>query len=67
MIDGQYRRPTGLLERIIGAQMVRDHEPENLWTVKQLAAQPTDQIVEIGCGADNDSAYRSNYCVVGIK
>jgi ubiquinone/menaquinone biosynthesis C-methylase UbiE len=51
MIVGQYRRPTGLLGRIIGAQMVRDHEPENLWTVEQLAAQPTDQIVEIGCGA----------------
>jgi SAM-dependent methyltransferase len=50
-IDGQYRRPTGLLGRIIGAKMVRDHEPENLWTVDQLAPQPTDHILEIGCGA----------------
>jgi ubiquinone/menaquinone biosynthesis C-methylase UbiE len=51
IIDGQYRRPTGLLGHIIGARMVRDHEPENLWTVDQLATQPTDYIVEIGCGA----------------
>lgn len=51
ILDDQYRRPTGLLGRYIGAQMARDHRPENLWTVANLHAAPTDEILEIGCGA----------------
>jgi ubiquinone/menaquinone biosynthesis C-methylase UbiE len=50
-IDGQYRRPSGLVGRWIGERMVRDHQPENLWTVALLHTQPTDCILELGCGA----------------
>jgi ubiquinone/menaquinone biosynthesis C-methylase UbiE len=49
-IDGQFRRPSGLLGRYIGAGMARDHRPENLWTVACLDPQPEDHILEIGFG-----------------
>ena len=51
IIDNQYRRPTGLLGSYIGAKMARDHQPENLWTIAVLNAQPTDHILELGFGA----------------
>lgn len=50
IINGQYRRPSGLLGQFIGNQMAKDHQPENLWTVSVLQAQPTDHILEIGFG-----------------
>jgi ubiquinone/menaquinone biosynthesis C-methylase UbiE len=49
-IDGQFRRPSGLLGRYIGAGMARDHQPENQWTVACLDPQPGDRILEIGFG-----------------
>jgi ubiquinone/menaquinone biosynthesis C-methylase UbiE len=50
IINGQYRRPSGLLGQFIGNRMAKDHQPENLWTVAVLRAQPTDHILEIGFG-----------------
>ena len=50
VIDGQYRRPSGLLGRYIGAGMARDHRPENEWTVALVDPQPADRILEIGFG-----------------
>jgi ubiquinone/menaquinone biosynthesis C-methylase UbiE len=49
-IDGQYRRPSGLVGRWIGSRMARQHQPENGWTVNLLDVQPTDRILEIGFG-----------------
>lgn len=50
-LDQQYRCPTGPVGHLIGAQMVRQHEPEVQWTLSLLALTPTDQVLEIGCGA----------------
>lgn len=50
-LDQQYRCPSGPVGRLIGAQMVRQHEPEVQWTLSLLALTPTDQVLEIGCGA----------------
>jgi ubiquinone/menaquinone biosynthesis C-methylase UbiE len=49
-IDGQYRRPSGLVGRWIGGRMARQHQPENRWTVHLLDVKPTDHILEIGFG-----------------
>jgi ubiquinone/menaquinone biosynthesis C-methylase UbiE len=49
-IDGQYRRPTGIVGRWIGGKMAQQHVPENTWTVNLLGVQPTDHILEIGFG-----------------
>jgi ubiquinone/menaquinone biosynthesis C-methylase UbiE len=50
-IDRQHRLPHGLLGRLIGEKMVRQHQPETDWTVELLNLQPHDRAVELGCGA----------------
>ncbi len=49
-IDGQYRRPTGIVGWWIGRKMAEQHQPENLWTVQLLNLQPGDHVLEIGFG-----------------
>ena len=49
-IDGQFRRPSGIVGRMIGNRMAQQHVPENEWTVSLLSIQPTDHILEIGFG-----------------
>jgi ubiquinone/menaquinone biosynthesis C-methylase UbiE len=51
LLDRQYRCPSGLLGHFVGTQMVRQHEPEMQWTLSLLSLKPTDQVLEIGCGA----------------
>src|SRR4051794_9729244 len=50
-IDQQHRYPTGLVGRIIGERMLRQHAPETEWSVELLHLQPSDRILEIGFGA----------------
>ncbi len=50
ILDAQYRRPTGLLGRMIGRRMARDHRPENLWSIALLQAVPEDAVLELGFG-----------------
>jgi ubiquinone/menaquinone biosynthesis C-methylase UbiE len=50
-IDRQHRLPQGLLGRLVGEKMVRQHQPETDWTVELLDLQPHDRAVELGCGA----------------
>src|SRR3954453_2449880 len=50
-IDRQHRYPTGLVGQIIGERMVRQHAPETAWSIAMLELQPTDRVLEIGCGA----------------
>jgi SAM-dependent methyltransferase len=49
---GQFARPHGVAGRLAGWIMA--HRPSNrqrnLWTVRLLAVQPADRILEIGCG-----------------
>jgi len=49
-IDAQYRKPTGIVGRWIGAKMAQQHVPENEWTIKLLDVQPADKILEVGFG-----------------
>jgi ubiquinone/menaquinone biosynthesis C-methylase UbiE len=55
-IDRQHRLPHGLLGRLIGEKMVRQHQPETDWTVELLDLQPHDRAVELGCGAGHSLA-----------
>jgi len=50
LVDPQYRRPSGILGRYIGAKMIEQHAPENNWTVELLNAMPNDRVLEIGFG-----------------
>lgn len=50
-IDRQHQHPTGIVGRVIGARMVRQHAPETVWTIGQLAIAPDDHVLELGFGA----------------
>lgn len=47
----QYRSPGGLMGRLAGARMVRQHKPETAWTIDLLEIQPADTVLEVGFGA----------------
>ncbi|MBI1282240.1 MAG: methyltransferase domain-containing protein [Anaerolineaceae bacterium] len=49
-LNGQYRRPSGLIGRWVGGKMADQHRAENLWTVAHLHVQPTDKLLEVGFG-----------------
>lgn len=49
-IDGQYRRPSGLVGRWIGSKMAQQHKTENRWTVNLLDVQQTHHVLELGFG-----------------
>lgn len=51
LLDGQHGHPRGLVGRLLGEQMVRQHVPETTWTISLLDLQPADQVLEIGFGA----------------
>jgi SAM-dependent methyltransferase len=50
-LAGQYGHPTGLVGRLLGERMVRQHMAETAWTISLLNLQPKDQILELGFGA----------------
>ena len=47
----QYRSPSGMVGWLAGERMVRQHRPETAWTLNLLEIQPTDTVLEVGCGA----------------
>ncbi|EFH83842.1 class I SAM-dependent methyltransferase [Ktedonobacter racemifer] len=47
----QHQRPVGILGRMVGERMLRQHQPETDWTLDLLQIQPTDTILEVGFGA----------------
>jgi len=51
VVSRPYNRPVGIIGCIAGERMVKQHEPENIWSVSLLAIRPTDSILEIGFGA----------------
>ncbi len=51
LLTGQYGHPRGIVGRVLGEQMVRQHVSETDWTISRLNIQPEDQILELGFGA----------------
>lgn len=47
----QHQQPVGILGRMVGERMLRQHQPETDWTLDLLEIQPTDTILEVGFGA----------------
>src|SRR5215216_7451368 len=49
-IASQFRKPSGLLGRLIGNGMARGNEAEARWTIDLLNIQPDTRVLEIGFG-----------------
>lgn len=70
LLDGQHGHPTGIIGRMLGEQMVRQHMPETSWTISLLNLKPEDHVLELGFGAGKAielvAAQVSNGHVCGI-
>ena len=70
LLDGQSGHPTGIVGRMLGEQMVRQHRPETIWTFSLLDLKPEDHILELGFGAGKAielvAAHANNGHVSGI-
>jgi ubiquinone/menaquinone biosynthesis C-methylase UbiE len=51
VLNNQYPCPRGVMGRIAGELMVRQHATEMAWTASIADVQPTDHVLEIGFGA----------------
>lgn len=51
LLDGQHGHPRGIIGRMLGERMVRQHIPETTWTISLLDIKPEDQVLELGFGA----------------
>ncbi len=51
VLGRHYACPRGLIGRLVGERMVRQHGPETLWTVSLLGIERGDWVLEIGFGA----------------
>ena len=51
LLAGQHGHPRGIVGRLLGEQMVRQHMTETTWTISLLNLRPEDQILELGFGA----------------
>ena len=51
ILNKQYPCPQGMVGRIAGELMVRQHKPETIWTVSIADVQPANSVLEIGVGA----------------
>jgi len=49
-IASQFRKPSGLLGRLIGNGMARGNEAEARWTIDLLNIQADTRVLEIGFG-----------------
>src|ERR1019366_9915801 len=56
-IASQQRCPKGLAGRIVGEQMVHQHQKETQWIVSLLEIKITDRVLEIGLGAGKAIEY----------
>jgi ubiquinone/menaquinone biosynthesis C-methylase UbiE len=51
LVSRHYGCPAGIIGRVAGHRMARQHAVETVWTVSLLALALTDRVLEIGCGA----------------
>ncbi len=64
-IASQFRKPSGLLGRLIGNGMARSNESEARWTIDLLTIQPDTRVLEIGFGPGVAIQYAAQQAVQG--
>jgi ubiquinone/menaquinone biosynthesis C-methylase UbiE len=64
-VASQFRKPSGLLGRLIGNGMARGNELEARWTVHLLHIQPDMHVLEIGFGPGVAIQYAAQQAIQG--
>jgi ubiquinone/menaquinone biosynthesis C-methylase UbiE len=50
LVEENFRRPEGWAGRLVGHAMALQHRSLTVWTIDQMNVQPTDRILDMGCG-----------------
>lgn len=50
LVEANLRKPTGLFGRMVGHVMAIQHKTLTVWVINQMQIQPTDSILDVGCG-----------------
>ncbi|HUW10944.1 MAG TPA: class I SAM-dependent methyltransferase [Anaerolineae bacterium] len=66
VVARQIRRPSGWLGRMWGRGMARGHRPQTEWALKLLDIQPTDHVLDVGCGTGMATRIASEIAVEGF-
>lgn len=64
-IASQFRKPSGLLGRLIGNGMARGNEAEARWTIDLLDIRPHTRVLEIGSGPGVAIEYAAKQALQG--
>jgi ubiquinone/menaquinone biosynthesis C-methylase UbiE len=64
-VDQQHRYPTGVIGRVIGERMRRQHTPETEWSIELLQIKPSDRVLEIGFGVGRGLALTLQQAIAG--
>ena len=51
LLGKQSRKPSGLCGKILGHSMAWGHKPLTNWAIAFMDIQPTDHVLDIGCGS----------------
>ncbi|MGH8899361.1 MAG: class I SAM-dependent methyltransferase [Egibacteraceae bacterium] len=62
----QFARPSGLGGRLAGALMARGNALVNAWAVELLDVQPTDRVLDVGCGPGVAVAHAAAKAIRGL-
>ncbi len=65
-IAGKFRRPTGVVGRLVGYLMTRGNAYEAAWTVALLDIQPDDHVLELGFGPGLAIAHAARRATNGL-
>jgi ubiquinone/menaquinone biosynthesis C-methylase UbiE len=50
LLEENFRRPAGRFGRLLGHVMALQHKSLTRWTIDLMKVQPTDRVLDVGCG-----------------
>jgi ubiquinone/menaquinone biosynthesis C-methylase UbiE len=50
LVEANFKKPTGWFGKLLGHVMALQHKTLTVWVIEHMNVQPTDRVLDIGCG-----------------